>query len=87
MRAAAGKATALDPLLAEGCAALGMAFARDGQWTDSEKRFRRAIEIDPNQSTPYNNFAMYLLLPLGQTGEGLHQLTAVTRGSKLRRAP
>ena len=50
MRAAAEKAIQLDPLLAEAHDALGMVYARDGQWEQSEKSFRRAIELDPSRS-------------------------------------
>jgi len=74
MRAAAEKAIELDPLLAEGHASLGMAWARDGQWEQSEKSFRRAIELDRNRSSSYADFAMYLLLVLGRSEEALHQL-------------
>lgn len=74
MRAAAEKAMELDPLLAEAHDALAMALARDGQWEQSEKSFRRAIELDPNGSTSYDDFALYLLLVLGRTEEALHQL-------------
>jgi serine/threonine-protein kinase len=74
MRAAAEKAIELDPLLAEGHASLGMAWARDGQWEQSEKSFRRAIELDRSRSSSYDYFAMYLLLVLGRSEEALHQL-------------
>jgi TolB-like protein/Flp pilus assembly protein TadD len=74
MRAAAEKAIQLDPLMAEGHAALAMAYARDGKWEQSEKSFRRAIELDPNRSTSYGDFALYVLLVLGRTEEALHQL-------------
>ena len=74
MHAAAEKAIQLDPLLAEAHAALRLAHARDGQWEQSEKSFRRAIELDPSQSMTYGHFAMFLLLPLGRIEEALHQL-------------
>jgi len=74
MRAAAEKAIELDPLLAEGHASLGMARARDGQWEQSERSFRRAIELDRNRSNSYDDFATYLLLVLGRTEEALQQL-------------
>ena len=45
MRRAAEKAIALDPLLSEAHQALGMIYARHGQWAQSEKSFRRAIEL------------------------------------------
>src|SRR5262249_23657284 len=41
MRVAAEKAIQIDPLLAEAHDALGMVYARDGQWAQSEKSFRR----------------------------------------------
>ena len=54
MRAAAEQAIRLDPLLAEAHDALGMLYARDARWVDSEKSFRRAIELDPNSSTSHD---------------------------------
>jgi len=83
MRAAAGKAIELDPLLAEGHAALGMASARDGQWEQSEKSFRRAIELDPSRSASYDDFALYLLVVLGRNEEALHELRIAERSDPL----
>ena len=57
MRAAAEKAIQLDPLLAEAHQALGMVYARDGQWAQSEKSFRRAIELDPSNSLAYSDLS------------------------------
>jgi serine/threonine-protein kinase len=74
MRAAAEKAIQLDPLLAEAYDALGMANARDGQWEQSEKSFRRAIELDPSRVMSYDHFALFLLLPLGRIEAALQQL-------------
>jgi serine/threonine-protein kinase len=79
MRAAAEKAISLDPLLAEGHVALAMAYARDGQWEQSEKSFRHAIELDPSRSASYDVFAMYLLLVVGRSEEALHQLRVAER--------
>ena len=45
---AAQKAIELDPLLAEAQDAAAFARSRDAQWEESEKSFRRAIELDPN---------------------------------------
>ena len=58
MRAAAEKAIQLDPLLAEAHQALGMVYARDGQWAQSEKSFRRAIELDPSNSLAYSDLTI-----------------------------
>jgi TolB-like protein/Flp pilus assembly protein TadD len=74
MRTAALKAIQLDPLLAEAHDALGMAYARDAQWEQSEKSFTRAIELEVSRSSSYRNFASYLLVPLGRVDEALQQL-------------
>jgi adenylate cyclase len=59
--AAAEQALRLD-LLAEAHDALG-AHAREARWVESEKSFRRAIELDPNSS--HTGFA-YFLRSLGR---------------------
>ena len=69
MQAAAEKALELDPLLAEAYDALGMVYARQTQWERSERSFRRALELDPNDSVIYGNFALNLLFPLGRIGK------------------
>src|SRR5262245_28222315 len=73
MRMAAEKAIRLDPLLAEAYDGLGMVYARDGQWVQSEKSFRRAIELDPNNSGTYTDYSMWLLQPLGRIEEAVQQ--------------
>ena len=45
--AAAQKAIQLDPLLPEAHDALGMVPAREAQWEQAERRFRRAVELAP----------------------------------------
>lgn len=74
MRAAAEKAIRLDPLLGEAHQALGMVYARDGQWAHSEKSFRRAIELEPSNSLAYSDLTINMLLPLGRIEEGVHQM-------------
>ena len=74
MRAAAQTSARLDPLLPEAHEALGMAYARDGQWEQSEKSFRRAIKLDGGNAASHDSFAMFFLLPLGRTEEALQQL-------------
>jgi len=83
MRTAAEKAIQLDPLLAEGHAALGIAYARDGEWKQSEKSFRRSIELDTSRSASHGDFAMYLLLVLNRTEEALRQLRAAEKADPL----
>src|SRR5262245_27324949 len=83
MRAAAEKAIQLDPLLAEAHDALGMAYARDAQWEQSEKSFRRAIELDPGDSMSHSHFALFLLFALGGIDEALQQLRIAERNDPL----
>jgi tetratricopeptide (TPR) repeat protein len=63
----------LDPLSAEAYAALGILYARRAQWEQSEKSFRRALELEPNQSLTRQLFAVYVLLPLGRVDEAIEQ--------------
>ena len=74
MRTAAEKAIQLDPLLAEAHDALGMEYARDGQWAQAEKSFRRAIELDPSDSVAYGDLTLVVLLPLGRIEEAVHEM-------------
>jgi tetratricopeptide (TPR) repeat protein len=83
MQAAAEKAIQLDPMLAEAHDALGMAYARDAQWEQSERSFRRAIELDPNRSETYHHFAVFLLWPLDRTEEALKELRLAEKADPL----
>ncbi len=83
MRASVEQAMRLDPLLAEAHDALGMLYARDAQWVESEKSFRRAIELDPNSSASHTGYALYLLWSLGRVEEALHQLRIVEKNDPL----
>jgi TolB-like protein len=73
MHVVIGKAVELDPLLAEAQEALGSVQARDAQWEQSEKSFRRALELDPNSSSTRLHYAHNLLLPLGRIEEAVAQ--------------
>jgi tetratricopeptide (TPR) repeat protein len=83
MRTAAEKAIQLDPLLPEAHAALGMAFARDGQWESSEKSFRHAIALDPNRSESHRDFAKFFFAPLGRGAEAIEQLRLAEKADPL----
>ena len=74
MQPAARKALELDPLLAEGHAAMGVVFARDRKWTDAEAAFGRAIDLNPNLSSIRINFIMSTLWPQGKVDESLRQI-------------
>jgi serine/threonine-protein kinase len=79
MRAAAEKAIQLDPLLAEAHDALGLVYARDAKWGQSEESFRRAIELDPSRSESHYHFVMFFLMPLGRVEEALHEVWIAER--------
>jgi tetratricopeptide (TPR) repeat protein len=74
MRSAAARAIQLDPLSSEGYDAMGIVYARLGQWSQSEQSFRRAIELDPNRAATRLDLAMTLLLPLGWVTNALQHV-------------
>jgi TolB-like protein len=53
-KAAAQRAIELDETSAEGHAALGQLFCFDLNFTESEKEFRRALELNPNYATAHH---------------------------------
>jgi tetratricopeptide (TPR) repeat protein len=83
MRAAAERAIQLDPMLAEGHDAIGVVYARLGQWSLSEQSFRRAIELDPNKAAVRLDLAMNLLLPLGWVSNALQQVRLAEKSDPL----
>ncbi len=83
MRSMAERAIQLDPLLEEAHEALGMVYAHDGKWSESEASFRRAIEINPNSSETRVSFVTSFLWPLGRIDESLEQLQAAERADPL----
>ena len=73
-RAAAGKALALDPSLAEPHAALGVInHEYDWRWGDAETEFRKAIELNPNYATAHQWYGMFLVYR-GRFDEGLREV-------------
>ena len=74
MQVAAEKAIQLDPLSAESYDALGAAYAREAQWDQAGKSFRRAMEIQPSRLESHGYFAIYYFLPLGRIEEAIREL-------------
>jgi TolB-like protein/DNA-binding winged helix-turn-helix (wHTH) protein/cytochrome c-type biogenesis protein CcmH/NrfG len=74
MRVACPKALQLDPLLAEAYACMGLIDSRDHNWGEAERAFRRAIELNPNLSRPREDFATWMLIPLGRLDESEREL-------------
>ena len=83
MRVTAEKAIQLDPLLPEAHDALGMSYAREGQWEQSEKSFRHAIGLDPSSSMSHDHFAFNLLLPLGRVEEAVREARVAAKADPL----
>ena len=83
MREMAERAIQLDPLLEEAHDALGVVYARDGQWTQAEASFRRALELNPNSELTRVNYVTSLLWPLGRIDEAVQQLRAAERSDPL----
>jgi TolB-like protein/DNA-binding winged helix-turn-helix (wHTH) protein/Tfp pilus assembly protein PilF len=73
--AAADKALELDPNIAEGHAELALVeFYYDWNWEQSEKEFRRAIELNPNYATAHQWYSYYLSA-MGRFPEALEEAT------------
>lgn len=83
MRTAAEKAIELDPLLAEAHDALAMSYARQGQWDEAEKSFRRAIELDPSRSNTHLDYGYWYLMVLHRVDEALQQLRVAEKTDPL----
>ncbi|MDX6613326.1 MAG: hypothetical protein QOD75_2512 [Blastocatellia bacterium] len=73
-RAAAKKALELDETLAEAHASLGLiAMNFDWNWPETEKEFKRAIELNPNYATAHQWFGEFLAC-MGRFDEGIAEL-------------
>jgi TolB-like protein len=74
MEQAARQAFHLDPLLPEAQAAMGSLHARDREWRASDSMFREALKRNPNLTTTYTEFVLWVLGPTGRLAEALHLL-------------
>ncbi len=83
MRAAAEKAVQLDPSLAEAHAAMGMAYSRDGNWTEADRSFRKAIQLNPNRSESYGDYSVYVLMEVGRIREALQEMRIAEKSDPL----
>jgi TolB-like protein len=83
MQAAAEKAIALDPLLPDAHTALGIAYARNGQWAQAEQSFRRALELEANSSFAHRSLARFGLWPLGRVKEAVREMSAAEENDPL----
>jgi TolB-like protein len=83
MRSTAERAAQLDPLSAEAYDALGAAYAREGQWKQSEESYIHAIEIQPSRTESHADLAAFLLLPLGRIEDAIQHLRIAEKNDPL----
>ena len=74
MEPAALRAIQLDPLLAEAHAAMGNVYGRNRDWTNAQKSFVTAMDLNPSLTTTYTDFVLSTLMPMGKTAESLRRL-------------
>ena len=70
----AAEAIQLDPLLAEAHDAMGWVHSLDLEWTEAEKSFRHALDLNPGLTTTYTDFVISTLVPEGKLDEALRLL-------------
>ena len=74
-RAAALKALAIDDRLAEAYTSLGMIVEQyDWNWTEAEKDYKRAIELNPNYSVAHHWYGDGYLAAVGKSEEAIAEL-------------
>jgi TolB-like protein len=74
MKDACGKALHLDPLLAEAYACTGVIHAREHSWQEAENAYRKVFELNPSLLRPHQDYAMFVLLPMGRMDEAEREL-------------
>jgi len=65
------KALALDAMLPEAHAMMGVLRAGDYDWKGAERSFRRALELAPKSEEVWSNYTYYYLVPMGRMAEAL----------------
>ena len=83
MLQAAHKALEIDEFLAEGHAAMGFIYARQYDWENAQKSFRRAIDLNPSLTQTYINYWTTTLLPYERLDEAERLLQVAVRTDPL----
>jgi serine/threonine protein kinase/Flp pilus assembly protein TadD len=74
-KAAAQKALAIDPSLADAHGALATIFAAyDWNWVEAEREFKRAIELNPNVADIHYRYGLIYLIPAGRMDEAIREI-------------
>ena len=72
---AAQRALGIDPTLPEAHAALATSLAvYNWNWVESERGFKRALELDPNLSGTHFRYGIIYMTPVGRTDEAITEL-------------
>ncbi len=74
MKEACEKALQLDPLLAEAYACMGLVHSRENAWEQAEKDFLQSFRLNPNLSRARQDYALFVLTPLGRIQEAERQV-------------
>ena len=73
-KTAAQKALEIDSSLADAHAALAMTFAIDWKWSEAEREFKRALELNPNVAYIHYEYGLSYLIPMKRTNEGIQEI-------------
>lgn len=74
-KAAAQQALEIDPTLAEAHTFLAYSLViYDWNWVDGERSFKRAIDLDPNNSTAHFRYGQVYLAPVGRVDEAVAEI-------------
>ncbi|HLE62949.1 MAG TPA: hypothetical protein VI750_07415 [Pyrinomonadaceae bacterium] len=74
-KAAAKRALEIDSTLAEAHTALANSLAvYDWNWAEAEREFKRALELNPNDSGTHWRYGMFYLMPLGRSDEAIAEV-------------
>ncbi|MEO5896455.1 MAG: tetratricopeptide repeat protein [Vicinamibacterales bacterium] len=74
-KAAARRALAIDPTLAEAHTALGFSLAvYDWNWSEAERKFKKALELNPNLSFAHFRYGWNYLAPMGRFDEAITEM-------------
>jgi adenylate cyclase len=81
-RAAAEHAVQLDDTMAEAHASLGLALAREYRWPESEREYRRALELNPMYASAHQWYYMELVCQ-GRPDEAIQELARAEEADPL----
>jgi TolB-like protein/DNA-binding winged helix-turn-helix (wHTH) protein len=70
----ARKAIALDDTLAQAHTSLAAADVLNWNWSDAEKEFRRALDLNPNDAQTHHWYGNLFLGPMGRNAEAIAEL-------------